>query len=69
MFSQLRVGALPDTQLGLSDHALDKNDYLLYDAKQGTLLYDADASGAGIGLQIAVIGKNLALTAADFMVV
>jgi Ca2+-binding RTX toxin-like protein len=69
LFSQLRVGALPDTQLGFSDHALDKNDYLLYDAKQGTLLYDADASGAGIGLQIAVIGKNLALTAADFMVV
>ena len=69
LFSQLRAGALPDTQLGFSDHALDKNDYLLYDAKQGTLLYDADASGAGIGRQIAVIGKNLALTAADFMVV
>ena len=69
VFSQLRVGALPDTQLGLSDHALDKNDYLLYDAKQGTLLYDADASGTGLGVQIAIIGKNLALTAADFMVV
>jgi len=33
------------------------------------LLYDADASGAGIALQIAVLGKNLALTAADFMVI
>jgi len=69
LFSQLRVGALPETQLALSAQALDKNDYVLYDAKQGVLLYDADASGAGIGLQIAVLGKNLALTAADFMVI
>jgi serralysin len=69
LFSQLRVGALPETQLALGAQALDKNDYVLYDAKQGVLLYDADASGAGIALQIAVLGKNLALTAADFMVI
>jgi Ca2+-binding RTX toxin-like protein len=48
--------------------ALDSNDYILYDKTTGALSYDADGSGAGQAVRIAVLGTNLALTSADFVV-
>jgi Ca2+-binding RTX toxin-like protein len=48
--------------------ALDSNDYILYDQTTGALSYDADGSGAGQAIRIAVLGTNLALTNADFVV-
>lgn len=48
--------------------ALDSNDYILYDKTTGALSYDADGSGAGQAVRIAVLGTNLALTNADFVV-
>jgi Ca2+-binding RTX toxin-like protein len=48
--------------------ALDSNDYILYDKTTGALSYDADGSGAGQAIRIAVLGTNLDLTNADFVV-
>jgi Ca2+-binding RTX toxin-like protein len=51
--------------------ATDANDYLIYNTGTGKLYYDADANGAGVGVQIALIGStsHAALTAADFAVI
>ena len=49
--------------------AKDKNDYVIYDKKKGVLLYDADGSGKGAALQVALLGKNLKMTADDFFVI
>jgi Ca2+-binding RTX toxin-like protein len=48
--------------------ALDADDYILYDKTTGALSYDADGSGAGAAVRVAVLGTNLALTNADFIV-
>ena len=68
LFTQLKIGALPATQFAKSTHALSKKDYLFYDAKTGNLYYDADGNGAELAVKIALLGKNLALTADDFIV-
>ena len=49
--------------------AHDSNDYLIYNKTTGALSYDADGSGVGGGVQIAMLGVNLALTPADFVVI
>lgn len=53
----------------LGSSALDANDYIQYDKASGNLYYDADGSGAGAAVRIAVVGVHLALTSGDFMVV
>ncbi|MBT9100005.1 hypothetical protein KFZ76_20090 [Methylovulum psychrotolerans] len=47
----------------------DSTDHLLYNTATGALSYDADGSGAAAAVQIAILGKGLAMTNADFMVV
>ena len=49
--------------------AIDANDYVIYNNGTGELFYDADGSGAGAAVQIAVLGISLALTNADFVVI
>ncbi len=49
--------------------AQDSNDYIIYNPTTGTVSYDLDGSGAGLGVQIAVLGVNLALTNVDFVVI
>jgi Ca2+-binding RTX toxin-like protein len=46
----------------------DSTDHLLYNTATGALSYDADGSGAGAAVQIAILGTGLAMTNADFMV-
>jgi Ca2+-binding RTX toxin-like protein len=53
----------------LGSSALDANDYIQYDKASGNLYYDADGSGAGAAVRIAVVGVHLALTSGDFTVV
>ncbi|WP_269766611.1 hypothetical protein [Methylovulum psychrotolerans] len=40
----------------------------LYNSVSGGLFYDADGSGAGVAVQVALLGTGLAMTSADFMV-
>lgn len=49
--------------------AQDADDRLIYETDTGKLFYDADGIGAGAGVQIALMGTNLSLTSADFVVV
>lgn len=49
--------------------AQDANDYVIYNAVTGAVTYDADGAGANVGIQIAVLGMNLTLTNADFVVI
>ena len=49
--------------------AIDSNDYLIYSKATGALFYDADGNGTGAGIQIALLGMNLALTNADFVII
>jgi Ca2+-binding RTX toxin-like protein len=69
IFTKLTVaGALnPDFfKIGV---ATDANDYILYDSTTGVLSYDADGSGVGKAVQIALIGTGKALTSLDFVVI
>jgi len=49
--------------------ALDSNDYVIYNPATGAVTYDANGSSAGQGVKIAMLGVNLALTNADFVVI
>ena len=49
--------------------AADADDYVIYNPTTGGVTYDADGTGAGAGVQIALLGVNLALTHADFVVI
>ncbi|GAB6142417.1 hypothetical protein JCM14076_31460 [Methylosoma difficile] len=53
----------------IGNKALDGNDYLIYNSSTGGLFYDADGNGAGAAVRIAIMGVNLALTNADFVVI
>ncbi|NIX77186.1 PD40 domain-containing protein [Microvirga terricola] len=53
----------------IGDHAKDKNDYLIYNNKTGVLYYDADGSGSGKAVEVAVLSKGLKMTYADFLVI
>ncbi|SDX40540.1 delta-60 repeat domain-containing protein [Allochromatium warmingii] len=72
IFKQLiKTGTLSDDCFvsNISGIAQDANDYIIYDSDSGVLAYDADGSGSGAAIQFAVIGVNLNLTAADFIVI
>jgi Ca2+-binding RTX toxin-like protein len=49
--------------------AQDADDRIIYDTDNGSLLYDADGTGQTAAVQFAQVGTNLALSAADFIVI
>jgi Ca2+-binding RTX toxin-like protein len=49
--------------------AVDNNDFVIYNKANGAVLYDADGSGAIAPVLITMIGANLGVTNADFVVV
>jgi Ca2+-binding RTX toxin-like protein len=55
-------------QFKIGTGAADADDYIIYNSSTGALSYDEDGSGATAAVQIALLGKNLALTHADFYV-
>ena len=58
MASQFVIGAAATTV----------DQHVIYNASTGALYYDADGNGASAMVQIALLGKNLALTHDDFVV-
>jgi len=67
-FSQLTAtGVLAASQFA-TGKAADADDYIIYNNSAGKLYYDADGSGAGAATLIAVLGVNLALSNADFII-
>lgn len=63
------TGILTASQFRVGDKALDANDFIIYNKTDGTLLYDADGSGAAAATQIATIGVGLNITNADIVVI
>ncbi|MFT3957165.1 MAG: calcium-binding protein [Piscinibacter sp.] len=53
---------------GAGAHALDSNDYVIYDSTTGKLFYDADGSGSGAAVQIALLTGAPAITSADIFI-
>jgi Ca2+-binding RTX toxin-like protein len=69
-FSKLgKKGVLSKGAFVVGDHFGDANDRILYLKKSGALFYDPDGSGPSKAIQIATIGKNLALKYSDFHII
>lgn len=70
VFSALpRLGVLNPAAFGSTAVALDRDDRILYDSDSGALLYDPDGRGSAAAIQFAVLSTDLALTAANFVVI
>ncbi|MFI3158419.1 MAG: proprotein convertase P-domain-containing protein [Methylococcaceae bacterium] len=70
IFTKLtKTGVLSADNFVKAAAAHDSNDYVIYNAATGAVTYDADGSGAGAGVQIALLGVSLALTPADFVII
>ncbi|MDO9106875.1 MAG: hypothetical protein Q7U57_18185 [Methylovulum sp.] len=62
------TGQLNSDNFVVATAALDNNDYIVYNSATGELFYDANGNSAGAATQIALLGIDLALTHADFIV-
>lgn len=69
VFTQLRTGRLEASQFHIGSGAHDGDDRIIYNAKSGALLYDADGSGGAAAQQFATLKAGLALTHADIVIV
>ena len=67
--SETKPGKLNKNFFITGDHAVDANDYVFYNKKNGILYYDADGSGRGKAVEIAALSKNLKMTYHDFFVI
>jgi Ca2+-binding RTX toxin-like protein len=63
------TGVLNAGNFKIGAAAGDANDYVVYNSNTGALLYDADGNGSGSAVHIGILGINLALTHADFVVI
>ena len=63
------VGVLKIDNFFKGAAAHDMNDYVIYNPNTGVVTYDSDGAGAGGGVQIALLGLNLTVTNADFVVI
>jgi len=70
IFGTLARGALDEDAFRIGRKALDADDRILYDARKGTLAYDADGSGSvHAAVTFATLKAKAVLTAADFVVI
>lgn len=63
------IGALVASRFRVGTQAVDADDFIIYNSTTGALLYDANGNGAGVAVQIAIVGSGLTMTNADFVVI
>lgn len=63
------VGDLKTEAFCVGTKAKDASDRVIYDTATGKLWYDADGNGKSAAIQIALLTKNLSLTANDFDII
>lgn len=69
IFTRLATaGTLDAGNFRIGSAAADADDYVIYDGSTGNLFYDADGTGAGSAVKIAILAAAPALTSADFIV-
>lgn len=70
IFAALKTeGTLSAGKFVIGTQALDANDFIIYNDMTGALLYDADGSGGGASVPIAIVGTGLAMTHSDIVVI
>jgi hypothetical protein len=71
VFAGLRRGALAGSAFvkNTSGNAADRSDRVIYESDTGKVWYDRDGTGSASKVLVATLDKNLALTAADFLVI
>ena len=62
------AGNLGSAQFIKGTTATTADQRIVYDSNTGKLYYDADGSGSGNAVQIALIGNKAALGATDFII-
>jgi Ca2+-binding RTX toxin-like protein len=67
--SNLGLGNISSGEFVIGTAAQDANDRIIYDNNTGALFYDSDGVGGGAQVQFAELGRGLALTNLDFLVV
>jgi hypothetical protein len=69
-YASLSTGTLADVNFLVRGTAFqDANDFIIWDAANGVLSYDADGSGAGAAQAIALLTPGLNLHASEIIVV
>ncbi|WP_198328333.1 calcium-binding protein [Methylovulum psychrotolerans] len=71
IFTGLNTGSLAATAFKVigGSNVIDSNDHILYNIVSGGVFYDADGSGVAAAVLVALIGRGLNVSAADFTVV
>ena len=70
VFTKIARGTLSSEAFVVGTYYKEKDDRILYHKTGGGLFYDADGSGTAYKpIQIATIGKNLAIAASDFKII
>ena len=64
-----KAGTLKNKHFEIGNKAGDRDDYLVYNNSKGILYYDADGSGQGRAIEIAILSNKAKMTAADFIVI
>ncbi|NBJ12378.1 calcium-binding protein [Microvirga arsenatis] len=67
--SESGPGKLKKAFFTIGEEAKDRNDYLIYNKKNGKLYYDADGSGAKAAIEFAKLKKGLGMTEKDFFII
>jgi Ca2+-binding RTX toxin-like protein len=67
--SSLGLGNISAGEFVIGTAAQDANDRIIYDSNTGALFYDNDGVGGNAQVQFAELGRGLALTNLDFLVV
>ena len=69
VFTKLAAGiSAGNLVVNTTGKAMDSNDYLIFNSKNSTLYYDADGSGKGASVAIAILTGVKELISSDFVI-